>query len=255
MKKLDIKQQFRDWLLNVRIMKNGAHYSSTTVQRYLSALYVIKDNFGIDFFSISDLTDLYRTADHLFEIDEFIKKNEKGKHMYSCAVQNYISFIREKNFIVDVENIKKVELDNSLTFEEKNSYIETICNMRNPSFQSNFRKELIHEFGGKCALCDINDERLLIASHIVPYSECKLKSDMYHSYNGLLLCVMHDALFDKYLISFDKDRKIIISNSIAPDLYDFLGIDNSIHLSEEYFNDERIICLDEHRRTFKSKND
>ena len=255
MGKNDVKEKFKRWLLNVHVMKNGKRYSLTTVQRYLSALYVIKDKFNIDFFALDELSEINRVSEYLFKTDDFIKKNEKGKHMYSCAVQCYISFIRERNFIIDVENIKKVELDNSLSFQEKNSYIETICNMRNPSFQSNFRKELIHEFDGKCALCDINDERLLIASHIVPYSECKLKSDMYHSYNGLLLCIMHDALFDKYLITFDKDRKIIISNSIAPGLYDFLGINSSIYLSEEYFNDERIICLNEHRRVFKSKND
>lgn len=45
-------------------------------------------------------------------------------------------------------------------------------------------------------LKDITNKDLLIASYILPYSKCKNKNDMINYNSGLLLCPMHDALFD-----------------------------------------------------------
>ena len=62
-----------------------------------------------------------------------------------------------------------------------------------------------------------NLEEILIASHIVPWKDCtdeeRLDVD-----NGLLLSPNYDALFDKHLISFDEDGKLIGSNTIIRDI-------------------------------------
>lgn len=61
-----------------------------------------------------------------------------------------------------------------------------------------------------CEVCQIKQKELLVASHIKPWSE----SDDYEKgdlNNLLLLCAMHDALFDKGFISFDEEGKIIVS--------------------------------------------
>ena len=56
----------------------------------------------------------------------------------------------------------------------------------------------------------------MIASHIVPWrlstDEERLDVD-----NGILLSPLYDALFDKHLISFKDDGKILIANSIKDD--------------------------------------
>lgn len=99
--------------------------------------------------------------------------------------------------------------------------------------QGKFKERLIDR-ECKCALCGVIDPRLLIASHIKPWSastnEERLDVD-----NGLLLCPNHDALFDRQLISFDNQGNIVISQTVDETAKIFLNVndDMSINLSEK----------------------
>ena len=75
--------------------------------------------------------------------------------------------------------------------------------------QGKFRTLLLNYWGGACAVSGLSDERLLIASHILPWSKStdNQKGD---PFNGLLLSVVWDSLFDKGLISFDDEGKAIL---------------------------------------------
>lgn len=99
--------------------------------------------------------------------------------------------------------------------------------------QSDFRTKLLKR-ERKCQLCQLSIEPLLIASHIIPWAVADeiQKNDVN---NGLLLCINHDALFDKGYISFDKNGKIIISDVLPPSYYEILNIQNNmcINLSPE----------------------
>ena len=53
----------------------------------------------------------------------------------------------------------------------------------------------------------------MIASHIVPWRSSNDKERL-DKENGILLSPLYDALFDKHLISFQDDGKIIISKGI-----------------------------------------
>ena len=53
----------------------------------------------------------------------------------------------------------------------------------------------------------------MIASHIVPWRSSNDKERLDKD-NGILLSPLYDALFDKHLISFQDDGKIIISQGI-----------------------------------------
>ena len=53
----------------------------------------------------------------------------------------------------------------------------------------------------------------MIASHIVPWRSSNDKERLDKD-NGILLSPLYDALFDKHLISFQDDGKIMISKGI-----------------------------------------
>jgi len=91
--------------------------------------------------------------------------------------------------------------------------------------QGRFRKILLRHWGSTCCVSGLNDERLLIASHILPWSmsTANQKGD---PFNGLLLSVTWDALFDKGLISFDNDGKAIL-DKLSSEVVDCLGLDTS----------------------------
>lgn len=72
--------------------------------------------------------------------------------------------------------------------------------------QSAFRRVVLRYAGNRCCLTGVEDQQLLIASHIKPWSECtpKEKTDVH---NALCLNVLHDALFDRHLMTVDADLK------------------------------------------------
>lgn len=78
--------------------------------------------------------------------------------------------------------------------------------------QSQFRSLLLKRETG-CQICNLSIPSLLIASHIIPWAIAD-ETQKIDLNNGLLLCISHDALFDKGFISFDENGKIIISNEL-----------------------------------------
>ena len=65
----------------------------------------------------------------------------------------------------------------------------------------------------KCSVTGYGNTKVLISSHIVPWRESN-REEKYDVDNGLLLSPDLDALFDKNLISFQDDGRIIFSNQI-----------------------------------------
>lgn len=79
--------------------------------------------------------------------------------------------------------------------------------------QGLFRKNLIEKYG-KCVITGIDDQRLLLASHIKPWRSSN-NQERLSPENGLLLSPIYDKLFDIGLITFDNDFKIIISPKLS----------------------------------------
>lgn len=89
--------------------------------------------------------------------------------------------------------------------------------------QGKFRRILLRYWGAQCPVSDVKDSRLLIASHIVPWSKAT-KSEQGDPANGLLLSTTWDALFDRGMISFRDDGSAIL-DKIDQGLMTSLGID------------------------------
>lgn len=124
-----------------------------------------------------------------------------GNDETDTAVYNYI---QNKEHGFD-DRINTIEND-SLEGHEKELIVKTRVN------QDVFRNNLIKKYGC-CAMCKINNPKLLVASHIKPWSVSD-KHEKLDVYNGLLLCPNHDCLFDSGLISFYDDGKIMISSEV-----------------------------------------
>ncbi|MCR1026978.1 HNH endonuclease [Cellulophaga baltica] len=95
--------------------------------------------------------------------------------------------------------------------------------------QGFFRKQLIDKWNSKCSVTSCSIIEILIASHIVPWSEAtdyeRLDVD-----NGVLLSPTIDALFDKHLISFKDDGSIIIGDGISKEDINLLGVSNNMRI-------------------------
>lgn len=75
--------------------------------------------------------------------------------------------------------------------------------------QGRFRKRVM-EVEAACRLTGVDDERLLVASHIKPWAECSNEKRL-DGYNGLMLAPHVDHLFDRGWISFADDGRLLVS--------------------------------------------
>jgi len=78
--------------------------------------------------------------------------------------------------------------------------------------QTFFRRAVLSSYRGRCCMSGLSEPRLLVASHIVPWS--KDKTNRLNPSNGLCLSAIHDRAFDKGLISLTDDLKIVISEEL-----------------------------------------
>lgn len=116
--------------------------------------------------------------------------------------------------------------------------------------QGGFRDALLNykNHGAKCWMSGIEDKRLLIASHIKPWSHCKEASDARGCLdNGLLLSALWDAVFDAGLISFDADYKVVASSALSETARSALNLNEYSALPEVFRTNGRQIYLAYHK--------
>ena len=75
-----------------------------------------------------------------------------------------------------------------------------------------FRRAVLSSYRNCCCMSGLTDSRLLIASHIVPWSSDK--ANRLNPSNGLCLSAIHDRAFDKGLICLADDFTIIVSEDL-----------------------------------------
>lgn len=80
--------------------------------------------------------------------------------------------------------------------------------------QGAYRQKLLEE-SSECIITRVNDERILMASHIKPWSVSNDTEKIDYN-NGLVLTPTYDKLFDQGFITFEGDGTIIISPYISP---------------------------------------
>ena len=98
--------------------------------------------------------------------------------------------------------------------------------------QSEYRKNLVEYWEGKCAVTGCKLEVILIASHAKPWRKCETNNECVSKYNGFLLTPNLDRLFDYGLISFDDNGKILISSEVTETEYESLGLRKDMRLGK-----------------------
>jgi len=78
--------------------------------------------------------------------------------------------------------------------------------------QSFFRRAVLASYRGRCCLSGLSESRLLIASHIVPWS--RDKTNRLNPSNGLCLSALHDKAFDYGLFTLDEHFCVVVSDEL-----------------------------------------
>lgn len=116
--------------------------------------------------------------------------------------------------------------------------------------QDFFRKSVLSGYGKRCCISGVTDSRLLVASHIVPWSTDK--ANRLNPGNGLCLSPIHDKAFDTLLFALSDDYRVVLSASLRATNDSFLrevfwpAEDRAISLPERFVPEVAFIA--QHRR-------
>jgi len=80
--------------------------------------------------------------------------------------------------------------------------------------QDYFRRMILANYGGRCALTGIDIPQLLLASHIIPWADKSHKKDRLNPCNGICLSALYDKAFDQGLITISPDDYSVILSSV-----------------------------------------
>jgi len=81
--------------------------------------------------------------------------------------------------------------------------------------QNKFRDAMLDYWGGACAVTGVAIPEVLRASHAKPWAECASDAERLDVFNGFLLSANLDALFDRFLISFDEQGVLLLSPALT----------------------------------------
>lgn len=112
--------------------------------------------------------------------------------------------------------------------------------------QTFFRRAVLASYRGRCCISGVSDQRLLIASHIVPWAVDT--ANRLNPRNGLCLSAIHDKAFDQHLFSLTDDLRIVLSDSLKNSKDAFLRqvfwsvSDKRIDVPDRFVPDPTFLC-------------
>jgi len=84
---------------------------------------------------------------------------------------------------------------------------------------------ILASYSSKCCITGLLIEKLLVASHIVPWSVDS--KNRLNPQNGLCLNALHDKAFDSGLITIDESYRVVLSKEVLA-----LGFKAAKHIRE-----------------------
>ena len=97
----------------------------------------------------------------------------------------------------------------------------------------------------RCRITGVEDQRLLIASHIRPWHRCPENDQRLDRFNGLMLTPTFDRMFDRGLLTFEDNGDVHVSPSVSSNVVHRIGLDS--HQNVGRFHEDQQPYLDYHR--------
>ena len=139
-----------------------------------------------------------------------------------------------------------VQAVETMSAEARGTEVERLVRQR--VGQARYRDALLTYWGGSCAVTGVAVTEALRASHAKPWAECADDAERLDAFNGFLLVANLDALFDRFLISFDDAGHLLTSTRLSPSDLSGLGIHSGMRL--RWLASEHLHYLQWHRERF-----
>lgn len=134
----------------------------------------------------------------------FIVGDDEMALTFTVAVDDAVA-IRQLDALAPESKESSLQADSTI----RRGYITRLTRQR--IHQQAFRERVLHAYRQQCALCRLKHDVLLDAAHIVPDSDPEGEPV---TSNGISLCKLHHAAFDKHVLAIRPDYVIEIRRDL-----------------------------------------
>lgn len=139
------------------------------------------------------------------EIWQEFHANWEGLAIECVSLRSKLSETKAEKFRVELDNDEAADLED---FTGETRRVVTEQRIK----QHFFRRAVLSSYRGRCCMSGLSEPKLLVASHIVPWS--KDKEIRLNPSNGLCLSAIHDKVFDQGLATLTDDFRIVLSEKL-----------------------------------------
>lgn len=120
-------------------------------------------------------------------------------------------------FSIAIDDAKSLAMGRALEdasgVEARRAYVTGVVRIR--VHQRKFRDRVLNAYREQCAICRLRHQELLDAAHILPDNHPRGEPVVS---NGLALCKLHHAAFDRHIIGIRPDLKVEIRRDILEEI-------------------------------------
>lgn len=153
-----------------------------------------------------------------FHQNRGIKGMTGGKRQVEPIWNEFINnkeelIFESEKILAEKENVEIEDKFSEILIETKELKGESkIREVKTRVNQNVFRQIVLANYDSKCAVSGIDIPELLVASHIIPWSQSE--QDRLNPENGICLSSLYDKAFDKGLIGINNNFNIILSPTL-----------------------------------------
>lgn len=164
-------------------------------------------------------------------INEFVFQKDKAGNVYCSLYIDENDEAASLAMFFSHKNVHKFLQKYSIKFgtSDVNRITERMQQTLARIGQGEYREQMKKLWNESCAVTGCCIQEALIASHAKPWKICS-DEERVNPHNGLLLSANLDALFDKGLITFNKEWKILFASSEIEDECKKIGVVSSMNL-------------------------
>lgn len=183
-----------------------------------------------DFATLDDLIDLVleeqakmrRKEASIFDFGQPNQSSYPLKSFCSAALKSLKKYAQYEEEVLDADRIVAQESNPRTISTKLISHFDItkegedrISMTKQRKGQDYFRRMILANYGGRCALTGIDIPQLLLASHIIPWADKSHAKDRLNPCNGICLSALYDKAFDQGLITFSPDDySVVLSTAL-----------------------------------------
>jgi putative restriction endonuclease len=142
---------------------------------------------------------------------------EKGEYLPTWPVFVVDDDPKNLTFSVSIDDMMlsgaSVDQQAKAVNEARRQYVTTMTLRR--LHQQKFRARVLRAYRSRCAICRLKHAELLDAAHILPDSDPRGEPIVP---NGLSLCKIHHAAFDRHILGIRPDLRVEIRSDILNEI-------------------------------------